>query len=63
MAQSMQVEDEMVEVPPVESSSLFGVCLPQNSYYFQNVRNIENHFAFIKRGKSLQMSEHDGPSK
>ena len=59
MAAGMQVDDEMVEVPPGECSSLFSVCLPQNSYYFQNVRNIENTYAFIKRGKTFQMYEHD----
>ena len=42
IAQSMQVDEDAVEVPPAECSSLFSVCLPQNSYYFQNVRNIEN---------------------
>lgn len=54
----MQVDEDMIEVPPVESSSLFSVCLPQNSYYFQNVRHIENSFAVIKRGKNLQLYEH-----
>ena len=54
----MQVYELMVEVTPAECSSLFSVCLPQNSYYFQNVRNIENQFAFIKRGKIFQLYEH-----
>lgn len=49
----MQVDDEMVEVPVAECNSLFSVSLPQNSYYFQNVRNIDNMFAFIKRGKNF----------
>jgi len=26
--QGMQVDEDMIEVPPVESSSLFSVCLP-----------------------------------
>ena len=34
MAQGMQVDEEMVEVPPAECSSMFSVSLPQNSYYF-----------------------------
>ena len=56
----MQVDDEMVEVPVAECNSLFSVSLPQNSYYFQNVRNIDNMFAFIKRGKNFQMYQHGG---
>ena len=63
MAQSMQVDEDMVEVPPAECSSLFSVCLPQCSYFFQNVRNIENQHAFSKRGKSLQVCEYDGVNR
>ena len=54
----MQVDEDMIEVPPVESSSLFSVCLPQNSYYFQNVRHIDNSYAVIKRGKTIQLYDH-----
>ena len=57
IGQGMQVDEEMIEVPPAEASSLFSVCVPQNSYYFQNVRQIDNQHAFIKRSKCFQMYE------
>ena len=34
IARGMQVDEDMIEVPSSECSSLFSVCAPQNSYYF-----------------------------
>ena len=54
---NMLVDEEMIAVPPAECSSLFSMCLPQNSLYFQNIRQIENSVAYIKRTKTFHMYE------
>ena len=56
----MVVDDEMITVPPVECSSLFSMSLPQNSYYFQNVRHVDNPYAIAKRSKSFILYEQQG---
>ena len=54
---AMVVDDEMISVPPVECSSIISMSLPQNSYYFHNVRHIDNPYAIAKRSKTFVLFE------
>ena len=46
---------------PTNECSMLSICVPQNSYYFQNVRHIDNNCAVIKRTKTFQVWQHGTP--